>query len=180
MVSLLTMNHSKKQDEEVSLVNRLLRCCGHIEANPIGGDRPDIIVTIDNRKIGVEVTQFHSDEGHMQTSIGSHARALEVKLSKLASGRPYSVWGNPDPNPGIIARITDKIARAETYDTTNYSELWLLVATGIPRLGAVGSTFAFPDFVSIKRLNDSTDAILVTSNFARVYIHMHLPIALFS
>ena len=133
---------------------------------------------INGVRTGIETTQFRADE-HERVR-GSALRATEERLARQLQGQPSPVWGISNPNPRLIARITDKIAIAATYDVTSYGQVWLLVSTGIPKLGAVVSTFAFPAFLDIDVLNRATHESLCRSSFSAVYVHMLLPSALFS
>ena len=171
------MNITAKQREEIDLATRLLAALGLAGAIPESSDRPDVIVHIDGVRTGIEVTLFHADEH--EGAKGSSLRATEERLARQSPGQSYPMWGAPNPNAGLIARITDKIATAAVYDATTYGHLWLLISTGIPKLGAVGSTFAFPAFVDIDELNRSTHESLCSSSLSAVYVHMLLPPALF-
>ena len=167
-----------KHQEEIALAARLLEALGHADAVPEASDRPDVSVQINDVRTGIEVTQFHADE--REGARGSALRATEERSARQSPGQPISVWGISDPNPGLIARIKDKIATAAAYDVTSYGQVWLLVSTGIPKLGAVGSTVALPAFVNIDVLDQATHESLCRSSFSAVYVHMLLPSALFS
>jgi hypothetical protein len=175
--SLGVMNIAAKQSEEIDLAARLFAALGHRQVALEKSDRPDVIAQISGSRIGIEVTQFHADE--QKDAKGSSLRATEERLAKQSPGRSYAMWGVAKPNPALIARITDKVAIAAGYDTSRYSQLWLLISTGIPRLGAIGSTLAVPAFINIKDLNVSAHELLSGSTFSVVYLHMLLPRALY-
>ena len=171
------MKITVKQCEEVDLAKRLLAALGHTQVALEPSDQPDVLAQIAGSKIDIEVTQFHADEQTEAT--GSSLRATEERLAKQSPGRSYSVWGVANPNPALVARIKDKVLTAARYDTSRFSELWLLISTGIPKLGAIGSTFALPAFINIEDLNVSTHELLSGSVFSAVYLHLLLPHALY-
>lgn len=171
------MSTTPKQREELALATWLVAALGYRDVAIEPGDRPDVIAQLGGLRIGIEVTQFHGDES--ADSKGSPARATEEHLARQSPGRSYFMWGTANPNAALVARVTDKIATAAAYDATRYGQLWLLIATGLPKLGAVGATFTLPVFVDIEELNVSTHEPLRGSPFSAVYVHMHLPAALF-
>ena len=176
-LGVASMN-SRKQHEEMELVGRFLAQLGYSHARLECGDRPDLIAVIDGERVGIEETKFHGDE---QPGVpGSPLRAAEAQLAKQANGHPYSMWAVADPIPGIVARIKDKIERAAKYDADQYSELWLLISSQLPMLGAVASTFVAPAFVDVSRLNDSTHGLLSASPFSAVHLHLAMTHGLFS
>lgn len=161
---------TKKQLEELELVKRLLEELGFQKVYPESRDRPDVIAKLGGRRISIEVTIFHADEGTGHK--GSALRAKEEKKAKDLKGSSYATWGVPDPLPGIRTRIEEKIKRAETYDNNQYNELWLLIAAQIPNLGAMASTFIIPQFLNAERLNLEFDSLLRQSRFGRVYLYL--------
>jgi len=168
---------SKKQSEELNLATQLLDALGHRHVAVMPDDRPDVLACIDGSRIGIEVTQFHADE--QQGAKGSPLRATEEGLAKQSAGGSYLVWGVLNPNPALVARITDKIKTAAAYNSSRYSELWLLVAAGVPKLGAVGATLALPSFINVQDLNLTTHELLCDSSFSAVYLHALLPPAIY-
>ena len=168
---------TQKQREEIDLTSRLLAALGHTCVDVEPSDRPDVIVTIDGTRIGIEVTQFHADE-HSGAK-GSPLRVIEERLSKQSPGQSYTICGVTNPTIALLSRIQDKITASSGYDRTNFDQLWLLISTGLPKLGAVGATFAVPTFVRVEELNQSTHQSLFNSSFSAVYLQMLLPPALF-
>lgn len=171
------MNISPKQREEVDLAARLLATLGHAQIAIEPSDRPDVFAQVGAMRIGIEVTQFHADEHAGAT--GSSLRANEERLSRQLPDQSYAQWGISNPNPALVARITDKIAASATYETSSYNQLWLLVSASLPKLGAIGSTFALSTFVNVEELNLSTHQPLSNSSFSAVYLHILLSPALF-
>lgn len=169
---------NQKQQEEMEQAARFLRALGHVGARLEAGDLPDVIAFIEGRRIGIEVTQFHADE---QPDVpGSSLRAAEKKKAKDAGGRPYFQWGVANPLPGLVARIKDKIAIVAAYDETRYAELWLLISSQLPKMGALAATYAVPGFIDIPQLNQDTHAALSRSSFAAVHLHLMLSHAVYS
>ena len=169
---------SRKQLEEMELASRFLALLGHPHAQLERGDRPDVVAVIDGQRVGIEETKFHGDA---QPGIsGSPLRAAETQVAKQANGHPYFMWGVPDPSPGIVARIKDKIECAAKYDATRYSELWLLISSQLPMSGAVASTFVFPPLLNVSSLNNSTHSILSASPFSAAHLHLAMTHGLFS
>lgn len=159
-------------------MRRLLRALGLQTVEMTPRDRPDVSFVLNGRRIGVEVTQFHSDEVSGGRR-GSGARAEESRLSRAAQGGPYYMWVNPDPHSALAARIHEKIAISQRYESGDFDELWLLVAAGIPKVDAVASTALLPFAMDLPRLSASTGSLLERSRFAAVYVHAHLPAGLF-
>ncbi|MGH8278448.1 MAG: hypothetical protein ACRETQ_02650 [Gammaproteobacteria bacterium] len=82
--------------------------------------------------------------------------------------------------PGLVARITEKVAAARAYDCRTYDEMWLLVSAGLPMVGAVAATFAFAPFVNVEKLNAATHAQLYASPFSVAYFHIIMGRAVYS
>jgi hypothetical protein len=169
---------SQKQCEEMELAARFLREIGCADVRLEAGDRPDVVALIDGNRVGIEVTQFHSDE---QAGVkGSPLRAEEVKKFKDSGEHPYSQWFVPNPLPGLVARITEKISVAAAYEKTRYQQLWLLILCQLPKGGALGSTFVFPSFVDVTDLNKSTHMLLCGSSFSAAHIHLMMSHGVYS
>lgn len=161
---------TEKQVFECELAQRLFDAL-HLKGFTLTpDDRPDVIATGKACRIGIEVTVFHGDE-RQNTNRGSIQRRNEEQINRQASGRAYGMWSQVDPLPAIVARITDEVKRARSYNNDGFDELWLLVAASIPQLGAVGSTFIVPFALNLNDLNGKTDEILRNSQFSRVYLH---------
>lgn len=161
---------TKKQNVEIDLVRRLLEALSISTFNLKSGDKPDILAEFSSRRIGIEVTEYHGDEGQ-NSNRGSIQRRNEEQISRLANGGAYTMWGSLNPLPALIARIKDKIERAHSYGNLDFNELWLLIAASVPQLGAVCSTFMDPITLNLNDLNAATDKNLRNSPFSRVYLH---------
>jgi hypothetical protein len=169
---------NQKQCEEVELARRFLHEIGHADVCLRPGDKPDVVAIIDGKHIGIEVTQFHADE---QSGVkGSALRAEEVKKAKASGARSYAQWFVPNPLPGVIARINEKISDAAAYDKAGHVQLWLLISSQLPKIGALGSTFAFAPFVDVTELNRATHMRLCRSSFSAVHFHLMMSHGVYS
>lgn len=163
---------SNRHADEVELTRRLLDALGRRDVTLTPSDRPDVFAEIEGRCIGIEVTVFHADE--VINRKGSALRAAEEKTARDGAGAPYSTWGIINSLPGLSARITDKISVATAYDPTHFDELWLLIVGQFPKPGAIASTFALSNFLSLHELTQHFDEKLHGSRFGRVYLHLWL------
>jgi hypothetical protein len=161
-----------KQCEELELARRFLECLGRHPRRLSASDRPDVVAIIDGLRIGIEITVFHADETPENVGRGSNLRAEEERRARVAPGS-YGTWGVLDPTPGLIARISNKLDLAAGYDVDDLEELWLLIVTGLPRLGALGSTFMIPWAINVETLNARTSEPLQVSRFDRAFIQPH-------
>ena len=172
------MNTASKQHLELSLAKSLLEALGQSFETILPSDRPDVIVEFDGKTIGIEVTTFHSDE--TLDSKGSLARAAEQKAARYRPSQINPSWQKLGPTEGLVARISKKTNLAEAYERQTTADLWLLIATSLPSVGAEASTFAVPIFVDLVKLNIETHEMLCRSRFSTAYIHGHLSHVLFS
>ena len=167
-----------KQREELELVRHLLSALGYQNFRLDFGDRPDILATVDNRRIGIEVTALHVDEGRVRK--GSLLRAEEEKKAKNAQAQPYVMWGNINYLRALRFRIDEKIERAAKFDEKKFDELWLLLASQLPKPGAVASTFVVPALVDVNDLNQLFHERLFNSCFRAAYLHLLIDHALYA
>jgi hypothetical protein len=163
---------NRKQVGEVALVKALLATTGEVATNIRASDRPDVLLDVGGRTVGVEVTELHPDEGPR----GSQLRAAEEASARSASGAPF--WGQSDPMPALRARFEEKARRAAEYSKPVGSELWLLVASQVPATGRVASTFVVEGFVQENDLA-ALEATMNASAFDRAYILLCLDGAAF-
>lgn len=162
---------TEKQIVECELLRRLFTAL-HLEGFALeSGDRPDVTAVGNGCRIGIEVTEFHSDEGQSSRG-GSIQRKTEKQINRNASGRPYAMWGVVDPMPALITRIMDKVEKAKHYQIKNFDELWLLIGAAIPQPGAMVSTYILSPALDLEKLNDCTHNLLRDSPFAKGYLHV--------
>lgn len=169
---------ASKIPEEIEIVKRLLGSLGISDFSIVSHDRPDVLVALNDRRIGIEITTFHADEN---PAVGGSV--LRAAGEKRASSNPGAVivWPIPtDPYPGLQNRLTDKVSVARGYDGSKFDELWLLVAAQYPRDGAVAATFVIPNSVDVDALNRQFGNLLASSPFEKVYFHLLLNQVLFS
>lgn len=117
---------SSKQTVEVELVRQFLAKYGQLETRLEPADKPDVIAHIGPRRIGVEVTQFHSDE--RSGTKGSQIRAKEVKTAKASGGRPYTMGPRQIPSLASLRGLPRKLpppAPTITERMTNCGRLYL-------------------------------------------------------
>jgi hypothetical protein len=145
---------------EKSKVERLLRLSGWNNVTTFDPNQEqetgiDVGVDCDGRRIGFQVTDFHSDEGVDPTRKGSELRRQES--TKVHSGLPAAMCVPFDPIPGLVQRISDKSKKR--WSKKDFPEANLLIATSIPE---------FPGIVST--LNEKLSALLESLDYSAVYI----------
>ena len=139
----------------------------------------DVELALDGRLVGVQVTEFHVDEGAGHSKAGSRARKNEVNIAKEAlkgSGRvkAYGFSASADYLPSLLKRIEEKVKKANARPITGFDEIWLLVCAQVSPWGATGSTFISRDSVCASRLNSQGGALLHGSPFSRVFLMLML------
>lgn len=134
----------------------------------------DVVCDLDGRRIGVQHTIFHADEGRDAGKRGSPARAAEEATAR-ATQAPFAVWGVLDYRPALLLRLREKCAIAARYPASDMiSETWLVVSACLAQWGAAASTMILRPFVEIGELNDLSHDVLCGSRFDRVYLVMHI------
>ncbi len=168
-----------KFEHECALVTRLLETLGLaiVPSDPqktYGRETgADVEVCLDARRIGVQVTEYHGDEGQR----GSALRAREESDAAATILRTYAV--TTDASGGLIKRVGKKVANASRYTFEDFGDVWLLIAAFLPKPGAVAATSAFPIFISTEWLEQQVGAVLRASKYHRVFFHVHLWPALY-
>jgi hypothetical protein len=162
---------TKKEQREMASALRLLHALGLTSVTAKPSDRPDIILSLDQSDVGLEVTDLHPDDADLKAH-GSPLRITEEQRMRNARGKPYAMWLHTASLPAFRSRISDKVTRARSYDRSHYSELWLLTASQLPH--AVASTYVFAPFVRIDDLNQYSDDLLASSPYSRAYLHLQL------
>ena len=136
------------------------------------GDRPDVRVAIGNHRIGIEVTEFHADEGHERGPEKKVARQIGEESVRRDPSKPYTVGIPSSPYPALSARIDDKINKAAKYDLNGIDQLWLLIAAQIPDTASLGATFLFDPTMNKDGLDDLFREKLSKSRFDCVCLHL--------
>jgi hypothetical protein len=137
--------------------------------NPAGGADTgfDVVWTTHRGVVAFQVTEFHADRGLAPGQQSSRLR--QVEASKAASGHPYTMAGRVDPIPGLVAAITEKVARTARVDPQWFPIL--LIGSSLPHNGPV-ATFIPGHALEEKlpQLNAATHELLAHSVFDAVYI----------
>ncbi len=131
-----------------------------------GESGADVIAISSGRRIGIQVTDL--DTG---ARLGK-ARAEEMKLARAAQAQAstYFVWGQNDPSE-LVEAIARSVARKSQMSFSGFDEFWLLICTGVPTSGAVGSTFAMTPWIQLSTLDAATLPDLESSKYSQAFIH---------
>ncbi len=168
-----------KFELECALVTRLLEALGlpGVPSDPkktYGRETgADVEVRLAARRIGVQVTEYHGDEGQG----GSALRAQEESDAAKSIIRAYAV--PTDASCGLTKRFSDKLAKASRHTFDEFAEVWLLIAAFLPKLGAVAATSAVPIFITTEWLEQHFGEALRASTYQRAFFHVHLWPALY-
>jgi hypothetical protein len=161
-------------------VGRLCSLLGYAPTDYFDPNRPgvesgaDVEILRGNSRVGVQVTEYHADEG--QTPVdGSLLRADEKRKAKKAqeSDSPVKAYGHGASASYILPlsrRVRDKVDKARARPNSDFDELWLLVCAQIPDWGGTGSTMISPAVVSLDDLNSHIAPILTGGPFSRAFL----------
>jgi len=129
----------------------------------------DVAWSLDEGEIGFQVTEFHSDKGLVPNPKGSHLRRAEK--AKAASGGPYTMAVGPDPIPGLVSAIVQKVSRAARLDRERFQKVILVIAASLPHDG-VGATLLLDVALEPKlaHLNAATHNLLAGSAYDGAYV----------
>ncbi len=166
--------------EEVEMVRKLVDLLALDISNPINPNTPsvetgmDVLTNFGSRKVGIQVTVYHADEG-VAGQKGSLLRNEEERKAREAlrqdGPKVYGSWAPADYVPPLRHRIQEKIAIAAKH-TYQVDELWLLVCAQYPRYGATSSTMIASAVVDIGHLNNNFGSILANAPFDRVFLFL--------
>jgi hypothetical protein len=167
------MNGGKFQLEQ-DIVNRFVRLLGYTQfslSDPNAGQKADtgadVLVVVDGRKYGIQVTQYHSDEGMNPAGKGSALRREEAQ--KKSSQQTYAMFGNPNPWVALAHRIAEKSKKR--FSPTAFDELILFIVASVPQLGAVVSTFLLDLALDRDRMNATLAPTLQASGYSSAYLY---------
>jgi hypothetical protein len=162
-----------KFDKERDIVDRFLQLLGYSNYSlhdPNLGvkvdTRADVLVEVGGRRIGVQVTEFHADEGAIAARQGSQLRSQESK--KAAQGLPAAMFVNPNPMPGLVHRISEKSVKQ--WSSMAFNDTILLIAASVPQLGGTASTFVWAARLNEDELNAQLSPILEGSKYSAAYL----------
>jgi hypothetical protein len=127
----------------------------------------DVLVQYESRRIGFQVTDFHSDEGTGSKYRGSNLRRQESK--KARDGLPAAMWVKPDPIPGLMRRIEDKTRKQ--WSRRDFPEMYLLIAASVPEQPGIVSTFTWDPKVDLNKMNTKLSPILERSGYSAAYLY---------
>jgi hypothetical protein len=103
------------------------------------------------QRIGFQVTDFHSDERSEPGKGGSELRRQENKTVK--QGLPVASYINPNPIPGLVQRIKDKLKKR--WSKKDFPQVSLLIAASIPDLPGIVSTFIWGPKLDVAELDSA-------------------------
>lgn len=160
---------SMKDQKQIEQVRRLFAAL-NLSAYTLSPQQPpyaDVLAVNSNRRIYIEVTDFHSDENCRGGS------KLRNKVEKeLKMGNVNSHWVSPDPHPGLFYRISEKAEKH--YDRLHATdEIWLAIFAGVPQLAVIPTMLITP-FLRCLQLTTQTKSLLEASQFSRCYIFCEL------
>jgi hypothetical protein len=166
------MNGDKFQLEQ-DIVNRFVRLLGYIQfslCDPNAGQKADtgadVLLNLNGRKYGIQVTLYHSDEGMNPTGKGS---ALRREEAQKKAQQTYAMYGNPSPWVALARRIAEKSKKR--YSPTDFDELILLIAASVPQLGGIVSTSLLDLALDLSRMNAILSPGLQTSGYSSPYLY---------
>lgn len=147
-------------------VESLLALLGHHNFSSLNPNlkeetRVDVVTELNDRRIGFQVTDFHSDEVGEAPQGGSGLRRDENR--RVKQGLPAVAYVNPDPIPGLVQRIKDKLKKR--WSKKDFPEVNLLIVASIPDLPGVVSTFIWGP-----KLDSHLSPLLRDSDHAAVYL----------
>jgi len=165
---------ASKFEKEQYKVESLLRLLGY---SIFSTSRPDpdqknetgvdVLVKLDGRRIGFQVTDFHSDEGEGSEHKGSDLRREERK--KAVDGLPAAMFVNPNPMAGLIYRIEDKSKKQ--WSTKDFPEMILLIAASITEVPGIVSTFSLDACLDVNEMNAQLCPILKRTRYSAAYLY---------
>jgi hypothetical protein len=165
-----------KFPRECDLVKRLMDriripVISYINPNTSGETGVDVVANVDERRIGVQVTELDTGEvaGQARATERQHAREGDSR-----SGGVYFDWAENDPckyAEKIRRAILRKIKIANRHDFAVFNEVWLLVSCGLPERGSAASTFVMTPWLSVEALNLATAIDLAGSKYSQAFLH---------
>jgi hypothetical protein len=172
-----------KYVDELSAAKRLTELLELPIISPSSPNSPGVETGVDvqfllgTRKIGVQATVYHADEGQEPGQRGSPLRSEEMAKAREAMTRDglkcYGHWATASYGPPLQRRVQDKISKAlaRVFD---FDELWLLVEAQVPNWGGTSSTMISPAVVRLEELDRLTDGMLTNSPFSKAFLLIHL------
>ncbi|MDR3738074.1 MAG: hypothetical protein P4L40_03550 [Terracidiphilus sp.] len=140
---------SKKQEEKEILRALLCATCIQPERSAVEGEKPDFMVRISGRIVGVEVTLYRSDK--TVARVGGRAvkrRAVESEWEHLERSSRSFRWQHADlQDVYILFRFKNAVPPQTEHDVF-FQEVLQFVRLKRDALGGEGVAFWMPDFQS--------------------------------
>ena len=164
--------NASKFEQERYKVDSLLRFLGHAnfsvsEPDPRDEIGIDVVVELDHRKIGFQVTDLHSDEAPGAARKGSELRREENQ--KVADGLPAAMFVNPNPMPGLVRRIKDKSMKQ--WSEKDFPEVVLLIGSSASQIPAIDATFLWDARLDVNEMNEQLSPILERTKYSAAYVY---------
>lgn len=165
----ITEGKFEVEKSKVECLMRLLGYSNFATSNPNLEQETgvDVAVECDGRRIGFQVTDFHSDESAGSSRKGSELRRQESE--KVKNGLPAPTFVNLDPIPGLVQRIKDKSKKR--WSKRDFPEMNLLIAASVLQLPGVASTFMWSPKVDLSKLNSQLSSLLAGCDYFAVYLY---------
>jgi hypothetical protein len=139
-----TKRRFNKFEKELDIVDRMLRSLGHGRfslSDPNAGQKSesgaDVLAKFDDRRIGFQVAQYHSDVDGNTGTRGSSLRREESR--KAAAGLLAPAFIKPISMPALVHLVQEKAKKG--WSQKEFPDMRLLIAESIPQLGGTGATF---------------------------------------
>ncbi|MBG0791965.1 hypothetical protein IYY11_00365 [Methylocystis sp. H62] len=138
----------------------------------------DVKLLFGERAVGLQVTDYHADEGPTPRE-GSRLRAEEERKARAAMEAPdpvkaYGHWAPAGYIGPLSFRIKDKVEKTAKHDGHSFDEMWLLICAQINGWGASASTMISPDLVRLNDLDEKVSPMLRCSVFSRAFLLLEL------
>jgi len=167
------MDPSKFQLER-HIVDRFVRELGYTHfslSDPNAGQNADtgadVLLTLNGRRYGIQVTVYHSDEGSTPTQKGSALRRQEAAYKGWPTA--YAMCARASPWNGLVHRLQSKCSKQHSQNA--FDEVVLLVAASVPQSAAVVSTFLWDRAVDVNMMNAVLSPILRAGAYSSAYLY---------
>jgi hypothetical protein len=159
---------------EHDIVYRFVRELGYTQfslSNPNAGQKndsgADVLLDLNGRRYGIQVTVYHSDEGSAPTQKGSVLRRQEATYKTWTTS--YALCGKQNPWSGLAHRLQSKCSKV--YSKTVFDELILLVAASVPQWAGVVSTLLLDMALDINQMNTTLAPSLAPGDYSSAYLY---------
>lgn len=165
-----------KFELERDIVEQMLRSLGYrqfflCDPNTKTESGADVLVKLDGRLIGFQVTQYHSDVGENAGTTGSSLRREESR--KAAAGLPAPAFIKPISVPALVHLLREKLNKG--WSQKDFPDMRLLIAASIPQSGGTASTFLFEARLNVNEMNAQLSPILEHTKYSAAYLYVMMP-----